>query len=84
MEMVPESRSRLLKFLSDQSKEISDFVKETDEKRFIGVTESVTESSDSDMDTTVDDDDHPSDNISEISEISIASQISGISEIFDM
>ena len=80
MEMVPESRSRLLKFLSDQSKEISDFVKETDENRFLGVTES----SDSDMDTTVDDDDHLSDDISEISEISIASQISGISEVFDM
>ena len=55
-------------------------MKETDENRFLGVTES----SDSDMDTTVDDDDHLSDNISEISEISIASQISGISEVFDM
>ena len=73
---MPESRSRLLKFLSDQSKEISDFVKETDEYRFLGVTEA----SDTDMDTT-DNDNLMSDNISEISEISSDSQISGISEI---
>ena len=35
-ELVPVSRKKLLRFLRDQSKELEDFVKETDETRFKG------------------------------------------------
>ena len=82
--MSPESHKKLIKFLKDQTMEISDFVCETDEERFRGQTvdsddEEVMEVDDVDNDLDngemMESDDHisdisddDSDNISELDE----------------
>ena len=38
MQMAPESHKKILNFLRDQTREISDFASETDEERFRGQT----------------------------------------------
>ena len=78
MEQVPTSRKKLLRFLRDQSKEIEDFVKETDETRFYGTKPGkVNEEENMEVDL--------SDSDSHISELDVISEgegnISGISEL---
>ena len=80
MEQVPTSRKKLLRFLREQSKEIDDFVKETDESRFSGAEPGEEKVSEDVQNMDVD----ISDSDSHISEFDIPDDdISGISEMSD-
>ena len=79
-ELVPVSRKKLLRFLRDQSKELEDFVKETDETRFKGASAKPVEEKVIEEDMEIEN--ISSDSDSDISEIEMEeADISGISEL---